>query len=95
MMMFDAKEEWPETPTFLRIYVEDGNAAFERALQAGAKEMTKMTNMFFGERVGRVRDPLGNVWWLHQRIEDLDHEEMAKRSREAKYIVAMEYVQNS
>lgn len=33
VMMFDAKEEWPDTPGFLRLYVEDADAIFEQALQ--------------------------------------------------------------
>ncbi|GIO31132.1 MULTISPECIES: VOC family protein [Paenibacillus] len=48
VMMFDAKKEWPDTPAFLRLYVEDGDAAFRRALQEGATTMTEMTDMFFG-----------------------------------------------
>ncbi len=61
VMMFDAPEGWPDTPAFLRLYVEDGDAAYQRALQAGAAPVTEMTTLFFGDRVGRVRDPLGNI----------------------------------
>src|SRR5690349_13930588 len=34
VMVFDAKENWPETPCFLRLYVENGNLVYERALRA-------------------------------------------------------------
>ncbi|MFE5319262.1 VOC family protein [Paenibacillus sp. NPDC056579] len=95
IMMFDAKEEWPDTPGFLRLYVEDGDAVFEKALQAGATAVTQMTNLAFGERVGRVRDPLNNIWWIHQRLEELDYEEMSKRAGKKEYIEAMKYVQES
>lgn len=95
VMAFDAKEEWPDTPGFLRLYVEDGSTAFEKALQAGATAVTQMTELFFGERVGRVKDPLGNVWWIHERLEELDHEEMFKRAGESRFIEAMRYVQDS
>ena len=57
-MAFDAREEWSDTPGFLRLYVEDGDAVHARALRAGATSVTEMTNLFFGDRVGRVRDPL-------------------------------------
>jgi PhnB protein len=63
VMAFDAKEGWPDTPGFFRLYVEDGDAVYRRALEAGAVSVTEMTDLFFGDRVGRVRDPQGNVWW--------------------------------
>jgi hypothetical protein len=53
-----------------------------------------MTNLAFGERVGRVRDPLGNIWWIHQRLEELDYEEMSKRAGQKEYNEAMIYVQD-
>ena len=60
VMMFDSKEEWPETPAFLRLYVEDCDAIYQQALKAGATSVTKPTDMSWGDRVGRVRDPTGN-----------------------------------
>jgi uncharacterized glyoxalase superfamily protein PhnB len=95
VMMFDAKEAWPDTPSFLRLYVEDGDAVYQQALKAGATSVTEMTNMFWGDRVGRVRDPFGNLWWIQTRIEDVDLEEMARRAEEQTYIAAMQYVQSS
>jgi PhnB protein len=95
VMAFDAKEEWPDTPSFLRLYVEDGDAVYQRALEAGATSVTEMTNLFFGDRVGRVRDPQGNLWWIQTRLEDLDPEEMARRAKERAYIDAMQQVQES
>ncbi|PYI55518.1 hypothetical protein DLM86_07230 [Paenibacillus flagellatus] len=91
-MMFDATEKWPDTPSFLRLYMEDGDAVFKQALQAGATAVTPMTKLAFGERVGRVRDPLGNIWWIHQRLEEIDCEEMSKRAAQKEYIEAMKYV---
>ena len=64
VLMFDARPHWPETPGFLRLYVEDGAATYERALRAGATPVTELTLLPFGDRVARVRDPLGNVWWI-------------------------------
>lgn len=95
VMMFDAKQLWPDTPGFLRLYVEDGDAVFNRALEAGAVSVTKMTLLSFGERVGRVCDPLGNIWWIHQRVEEIDYEEMTTRAGQSEFIEAMNYVQNS
>jgi PhnB protein len=95
VMALDAKEEWPDTPGFFRLYVEDGDAVYRRALEAGAVSVTEMTDLFFGDRVGRVRDPQGNVWWIQARVEELDPEEMEKRAGEKEYVDAMRYVQGS
>lgn len=95
VMMFDTREAWPPTPGFLRLYVEDGDAAYQRALKAGATSVTEMTDLFFGDRVGRVRDPWGNIWWIQERIEELDGEEMMKRAGQPAAAAAMQYVQES
>ena len=95
VMAFDAKEDWPWTPSFLRLYVEDGDAVFQQALKAGATSVTEMTNMPWGDRVGRVRDPFGNLWWIMTRIEDVDEEEIGRRYGQPEYVDAMEYVQGA
>jgi PhnB protein len=95
VMAFDAREGWPDTPGFFRLYVEDGDVVYRRALEAGAVSVTEMTDLFFGDRVGRVRDPQGNVWWIQTRVEKVDAEEMEKRAGEKEYVGAMQYVQES
>ncbi len=95
VMAFDAKAGWPDTPAFLRLYVDDCEATYEQALAAGATSVTKPTAMPWGDRVARVRDPLGNLWWLMTRLEDVSPEEMERRMGEQQYIDAMEYVQNA
>ncbi len=95
VMAFDAKEGWPDTPGFFRLYVENGDAVYRRALEAGAVSVTEMTDLFFGDRVGRVRDPQGNVWWIQTRVEEVGPEEMEKRAGEKGYVDAMRYVQES
>lgn len=92
VMMFDARPEWPDTPAFLRLYVPDGDAVFYQAQNAGATAVTEMTEMAWGDRVGRVRDPFGNLWWIQMRIADLTLEEMAQRAAEPRFIEAMNYV---
>jgi PhnB protein len=95
IMAFDAKEEWPDTPCLLRLYVSDGDAVYQQALSAGAISVTEMTSMFWGDRSGRVRDPLGNIWWIQAHVENVDPQEMAKRATEKVYLDAMSYVQES
>jgi len=92
VMMFDARRP---APAFLRLYVADGDLVFGRALAAGATPVTEMTLLAFGDRVGRVRDPLGNVWWIQQRVEELTFEEMAVRAQQPEFVEAMRYVQSA
>ena len=95
VMMFDAKDGWPDTPAFLRLYVADGDATHRQAVDAGGTSVTEMTTMPWGDRVGRVRDPLGNLWWIMTRVEDLSPEEMAERYGQQEYIDAMKYVEGA
>lgn len=92
VMMFDKRKHWPRTPAFLRLYVEDADAVFRQAVKAGATAVTEVTHLFFGDRVGRVRDPQGNVWWIQTHIEDVSEEEMGRRMSDPKFVDAMNYV---
>jgi uncharacterized glyoxalase superfamily protein PhnB len=86
VMVFDAKPEWPETPSFLRLYVSDADAVFERALVAGATAVTEVAEHSFGDRVGRVRDPWGNLWWIQSHVRDpspMDLENLSEEHEQA------------
>ena len=95
VMGFDSKPGWPATPGYVRLYVGDCDAAFKRALEAGATPVTEPTSLAFGDRVARVRDPLGNIWWLQCHLEDLTPEEMQRRAELPEYAKGMAYVQSS
>ncbi|UVJ40595.1 VOC family protein [Arthrobacter sp. CJ23] len=92
VLAFDSRPDWPPTPAFLRVYVDDGDATFAAALAAGATAVTTMTEMFWGEKVGRVRDPFGNLWWIHCRVAALSEEEAFARAGQPEFVKAMEYV---
>ena len=63
-------------------YWEDVDAAWERALAAGAEVIYPLADQFYGERGGRLRDPFGHQWMLSQVIEDVPPEEMERRAAE-------------
>ncbi len=46
------------------VYVPDVDAAFERALAAGAKSLGAPEDRSYGERAGFVEDPFGNHWYI-------------------------------
>jgi PhnB protein len=66
----------------MALYWADVDAAWERALAAGAEIIFPLTDQFYGERGGRLRDPFGQQWMLSQHIEDVSHDEMNRRAAE-------------
>jgi uncharacterized glyoxalase superfamily protein PhnB len=95
VMLFDVlSPEWPYTPSFLRLYLPDGDAAYQRAVDAGATPLHRMTEMFWGDRVGRLRDPFGNVYWIQTRVAELSPEEIGARMGQPEFVAAMEYLQS-
>jgi len=76
---------WPAHGLVAQIYVEDSDALFQRAVQAGAKVIMPMTDMFFGSREGRLADPFGNVWTIATLKEEVPPEEMQRRMKAEGY----------
>jgi uncharacterized glyoxalase superfamily protein PhnB len=52
------------TPAFLYVYVDDTDATFHRAIQAGATSLEEPSVMPYGDRRGMVEDQWGNVWQI-------------------------------
>jgi PhnB protein len=66
----------------LYLYVENVDAAFKQAIDAGARELMAPSNMFWGDRFAQVADPFGHHWGLATRVEDVSPDEMERRGRE-------------
>ena len=69
------------TPGSLYLYVEDVDAVFERAVQAGAQVQMPVADMFWGDRCGTLADPFGHKWSIATHKEDLTSEEIKRRGR--------------
>ncbi|MDJ1469073.1 VOC family protein [Xanthocytophaga flava] len=98
VMLFDARDGWGPTPTFLNLYVEDIEITYQKALALGATSVTDSTTLWFGEKVCRIIDPLGNLLWINQRIEEVDFtnpEEVKKRASSPEAIAGIAYIQKS
>jgi PhnB protein len=67
-------------PTFLYVYIKDADAAYHRALEAGATVIEEPQDMFYGDRRATVKDPWGNIWQIATHKEDLSLEEIRKRA---------------
>jgi PhnB protein len=93
LLAFDQRPGWPDMPALLRIFVPDADATLARAVAAGARVVTPPRTQAFGQRVGRVRDPLGNIWWISGVVEDVAPEEVMRRLAEPSYAQAMREAQ--
>ncbi len=82
VMISDAVRDTP-MPGSVFLYVNDVDATYKRALQAGAVSLMEPTDMFWGDRFGRVKDPCGNIWGIATHKEDVPPEEMGKRAAAA------------
>ncbi|HEU0250753.1 MAG TPA: VOC family protein [Solirubrobacteraceae bacterium] len=70
------------TPITIHVYLEDADAAFERAVQAGAKPLRAVEDQFYGDRSGQFEDPYGHRWNVATHVEDISEEEMMRRAAE-------------
>jgi PhnB protein len=67
----------------LLLYVPNVDAAFQRAVDAGCKSLMPPTDMFWGDRFGKLEDPYGNQWALATHKEDVPPKQMAERAKAA------------
>ncbi|MFC9788624.1 VOC family protein [Rhodococcus sp. NPDC127528] len=95
LLAFDRRADWPAMPSLLRVYVPDADAAFDRATAAGARVVTEPSNSAWGDRGGRLRDPLGNIWWVMSRVEDVPEEVTWQRLSEPEYAESMRDAQRT
>lgn len=66
----------------LHIYVDDADAAFERAIRAGATVRYPLADAFWGDRYGKVTDPFGHEWGLATRVKEMRAEEIEAAGQE-------------
>jgi PhnB protein len=68
------------SPVSIHLYVEDVDAAVERAVEAGAKLIRPVADQFYGDRTGGVEDPFGYRWFIATHKEDLTTDEIRRRA---------------
>lgn len=68
--MSDAHGPYQPTACTLHLYVPDADAAYERALRAGATSIQPVVDQPYGERNGGVQDPFGNRWFVATPIQN-------------------------
>ena len=79
IMMGEPVGDITPMPATLYVYVDDPDAAYERALKAGAISVRAPADQFYGDRNAGVQDASGNQWWMAAHKEDVSPEELANR----------------
>jgi PhnB protein len=69
LMISEASARYKPMPGSYYLYVEDADASMQAALRNGATLEMEVDDMPYGDRQGGVVDPVGNIWWISQRIE--------------------------
>jgi PhnB protein len=68
------------SPVTMHLYVEDVDAAVERAVATGAKLIRPVADQFYGDRTGGIEDPFGYRWFIATHKEDLTMDEIRRRA---------------
>lgn len=69
--MGEAHGEFQPMPTMIHLYVNDADATYQRALQAGATSIVPPSDTPYGDRSAAVSDPSGNQWYIATHIRDV------------------------
>lgn len=83
-VMFGQPGDREPPPSMMYLYVPDAQAAYDKAIAAGATSITAPEKRFYGNVEGGVKDPLGNTWYLGTRVEILTEAEIMERAAQQK-----------
>ncbi|MGE8468582.1 VOC family protein [Pseudomonas putida] len=64
----------------LHLYVDDCDKVYAQALACGATQLREVTDQFYGDRSGTLKDPFGNIWFVSTHKEDLSPDEIRDRA---------------
>lgn len=68
LMLSDGAEDWPPIATQVHVYVPDVDAAYKRALEAGATSVQEPVQREDEDKRGGVKDAGGTTWWLATNV---------------------------
>lgn len=64
------------------VYLPDADAAYKKATAAGCESLMEPQDMFWGDRMGTVKDPYGNAWSFATRMKAMSQDEIRKAARD-------------
>ncbi len=90
VLLVDEMPEWgclgPKSlkgsPVTIHLYVADADATVARAVKAGAKVVMPLSDMFWGDRYGKIEDPFGHQWSIGTHQRDVKPEELQQAMQE-------------
>lgn len=65
-----------QSPITLYLYVPNADQAFEKAVKAGGTAAMPVTDMFWGDRAGMIKDPFGYSWMIATHTKDMSADEV-------------------
>ena len=68
IMLADPAPDWPPVPSHVHVYVEDVDATYQRALEAGAESVQEPVKKQDEDKRGGVKDSGGTTWWISTKI---------------------------
>lgn len=83
VMISDTMEGMEAQNAMLYVYLDDVDTVFQKAVKARATTVREPRTEFYGDRAGAVKDKWGNVWWIATHVEDVDQQELERRSSQA------------
>ncbi len=72
ILIADSKKDWPFTPAFLQVYVDNAEETLNRAQKEGAAIITNVSVFYNGLKLARFKDLWGNIWWLYEKMNPED-----------------------
>jgi PhnB protein len=81
VMVSDANDRFPGSPSALHLYVDDSDKVFNQAVAAGATVIQPIQDQFYGDRSGNVRDRWGNLWDISTHKEDVTDAQLQERMK--------------
>ena len=70
----------PPTQSSLSLYVDNADAWWKRAVDAGCEVVVPLATMFWGDKWGLVKDRFGTRWSIAQHVEDVSEDELHRRA---------------
>jgi uncharacterized glyoxalase superfamily protein PhnB len=64
ILVADSKPDWPFTPAFPQVYVDNAQSILDAAVKEGAEVITEVSEFYGGLDIARFKDPWQNIWWL-------------------------------
>jgi PhnB protein len=83
IMLGSTSSAWGNATATLYVYVDDADARYQKALDAGASSISEPADQFYGDRHAGVKDPNDITWWIATHFEDVPPEELARRAKAA------------